>query len=222
MSISLRHAAASRKGTHHGRNEDAWAAYPLPASTVGGLFVVCDGVSTTRAGAEASALVAARMGQFCDQRGPRQLAQLVQFVTEIDWEMRGSPHKLASTLSAAWIEGNDAHVLTIGDSPVYRLRNKRLRQAGAERTGTFRRLQAYMGMGPKVTDQLVSEHWSLLAGDVLLLMSDGLSEVLDEDELRDLWLDNPEPAAFVEAAIEAVADAKGEDDATVIAIAASA
>ena len=45
---------------------------------------------------------------------------------------------------------------TVGDSPVYRLRRGRMKQAGTEQTGLFRRLQAYLGMGPRSPNSCMS------------------------------------------------------------------
>ncbi|MEC8425464.1 MAG: protein phosphatase 2C domain-containing protein, partial [Myxococcota bacterium] len=167
-------AAASRPGPHHVRNEDAWRIYDTPMLRPGGLFVVCDGVSASGKGAWAARLACERLGSFGEMGGAPRLDELVSLVSEIDWELRGSGKHAACTLAAAWITADTAHVLTVGDSPVYRLRRGRIKQAGAEQTGTFRRLQAYLGMGASVSEQLQMESWALEPGDVFMLMSDGI------------------------------------------------
>lgn len=211
-------AAASRPGPHHVRNEDAWRIYEPPALKPGGLFVVCDGVSTSGKGAWAARLACERLGSFGELGGPPRLDELVSLVSEIDWELRGAGRHAACTLATAWITGDRAHVLTVGDSPVYRLRRGRIKQAGAEQTGMFRRLQAYLGMGASVSEQLHMESWALEPGDMFMLMSDGVIDALDEDDLGDLWSKHPEPRRFVRRTLDEVARIGTDDDATIVAV----
>lgn len=212
----LRAAGHSRRGPPHAQNEDAFAIDLHAAYGDGGLFVVCDGVSTAGAGAAAARLATEHLQGFKDGRQSRD--DLIRLVSEVDWELRGTGRQAACTLALAWVTGARATVLTVGDSPVYRCRRGRLKQAGAERTGTFRRLAAYLGMGPKVADVIVAEDWDLEAGDALFLLSDGVIEALDEDDLGRLWSRAPEPAAFVRAVIDEVARIGVDDDATIIAV----
>lgn len=211
-------SAASRPGPHHVRNEDAWRSHETAALEPGGLFVVCDGVSTSGRGAWAARLACERLATFGELGGSPQLDELVSLVSEIDWELRGSGRHAACTLAAVWITAEHAHVLTVGDSPVYRLRRGRMKQAGAEQTGLFRRLQAYLGMGAAVSEQLHTESWPLEPGDVFMLMSDGVIDALDEDDLRDLWERQPEPERFVRRALDEVARIGTDDDATLLAV----
>jgi serine/threonine protein phosphatase PrpC len=211
-------AGASRPGPHHLNNEDAWRIYATPALRPGGLFVVCDGVSTSGKGAWAARLACERLGQFGDGLGPLHEDELVQLVSEIDWELRGAGRRAACTLAAAWVTEHHATILTVGDSPVYRLRRGRLKQAGTEQTGAFRRLQAYLGMGPSVSEQLIVERWPLEAGDALMIMSDGVIDALDEDDLVDLWDRHRSPDRFVRSTLEEVARIGVDDDATILAV----
>ena len=211
-------SAASRPGPHHVRNEDAWRSCETSALAPGGLFVVCDGVSTSGRGAWAARLACDRLGTFGEMGEAPSLDELISLVSEIDWELRGSGKHAACTLAALWITGEQAHVLTVGDSPVYRLRRGRMKQAGTEQTGLFRRLQAYLGMGPAVSEQLYVESWSVEPGDVLMLMSDGVIDALDERDLAELWTRHPEPDRFVRRALDEVARIGTDDDATILAV----
>ena len=219
--VLLRLAGESRAAPHHVRNEDAWSTYALPAGR-SALLVLCDGVSTAGGGAPAAQLACRRVGQFFDQGTRRHPDTLAQLVSEIDWELRGAGQSARCTLAMAWVDGSpgaaEAWVFTVGDSPVYRLRAGRLRQAGVEGTGTFRRLQAYLGMGPAVSEVLKRERWDLRAGDVLLLMSDGVLAALEEEDLAALWARHREPQRFVRAVIQEVARHGVDDDATIVAV----
>lgn len=216
--LRIRAAAASRPSPHHVECEDAWAIYVRDHSEGDGLFVVCDGVSTARAGLAAATLACNRIGQFDEPGTRRHPDTLAQLVSEIDWELRGTGRHAKCTLAMTWVDGTDAHVFTVGDSPVYRLRDGRARQAGAERTGTFRRLAAFLGMGPSVAEVLTVDRWPLQPGDVLMLMSDGILEALDEDDLAEIWERSGEPDQCAREIISEVARVGVDDDATVIVV----
>ncbi len=216
--IRIRAAAASRPSPHHVECEDAWSIYEHDHSVGDGLFVVCDGVSTAGAGLAAAKLACTRIGQFEEPGTRRHPDTLSQLVSEIDWELRGTGRHAKCTLAMAWVDGSIAHIFTVGDSPVYRLRRGRARQAGAERTGTFRRLAAFLGMGPAVSEVLTMDRWPLEPGDVLMLMSDGVLEALDEDQLAEIWQDNPNPEDCSKEILAEVARVGVDDDATVIVV----
>lgn len=219
--LKLRLAGESRAAPHHALNEDAWSTYAMPSGR-SALLVVCDGVSTAGAGAPAAQLACRRVGQFFDKGTRRHPDTLAQLVSEIDWELRGAGRQARCTLAMAWVDGGsetaEAWVFTVGDSPIYRLRQGRLRQAGMEGTGTFRRLEAYLGMGPAVSEVLKRERWELRPGDVLLLLSDGVLSALEEEDLAALWARTKEPARFCRAVIEEVARTGVDDDATIVAV----
>jgi len=217
-SLRIRAAAASRPSPHHVECEDAWCIYDHDHSRGDGLYVVCDGVSTAGAGLAAAKLACNRIGQFEEPGARRHPDTLFQLVSEIDWELRGTGRHAKCTLAMTWVDGSVAHVYTVGDSPVYRLRGGRARQAGAEKTGTFRRLAAFLGMGPSVSEVLTIDQWPLVAGDVLMLMSDGVLEALDEEDLADIWANTKEPDACAHDIIAEVARVGVDDDATVIVV----
>ena len=211
-------AAASRPSPHHVECEDAWQIYGRDHEQGEGLFIVCDGVSTAGEGLAAARLACNRVGQFEEPGTRRHPDTLAQLVSEIDWELRGTGRHAKCTLAMVWVDGSAAHIFTVGDSPVYRLRRGRTRQAGAEKTGTFRRLAAFLGMGPNVSEVLTMDRWDLLPGDVLLLMSDGVLEALDEDDLAEIWERKSVPEVCARAIIDEVARTGVDDDATVIVV----
>ncbi len=216
-SLRWRAAGASRPSPHHVENEDAWQIYAdVPGD--GSLCVVCDGVSNAGAGHTAARLACARLGQFEGRREAQPEDALVQLVSEIDWELRGTSGGAKCTLAMAWVDGLTAHIFTVGDSPVYRLRAGRMKQAGSEKTGAFRRLQAYLGMGPKVSDQLTRDRWALAPGDVLFLLSDGVLNAIDEDDLADGWARTRDPERCARAVLDEVARHGVDDDATVVVL----
>ncbi len=215
--VELRAAAASRQGPSHRENEDRWRICAIP-NGIGGLFMVCDGVSTSGAGAYAAQLATDRLEQFCDPKVTRQPGELIQLVSEIDWELRGNNRRAACTLALAWVESTVAYAFTLGDSPIFRLRDGRMRQAGTDRTGTFNKLQAYLGMGPAVSEQLVTERWELLPGDVIVLCSDGVLEAMHPDNIARIWSRTRDPEIALDLVLDEVARGGVDDDATMVLV----
>ena len=215
-------AAATRRGSLHRENEDAFQVWSESARGVieerGRLFAVCDGVSTAGAGRMAAKLTCERLSQFFEDGIPPNLDALIELVSEVDWELRGSGTGAACTLSALWLHGWTAHVLCVGDSPVYRLRKGKLRRAEATAQGKGKRLRAYLGMGPSVADVLCVTSWRMVPGDVFIVASDGLTNVVKERGLRLAWERSHDPDRCAQSLISAVASGDGEDDATAVVV----
>lgn len=215
-------AAATRRSPRHKRNEDQHrildCEHPYVAATRrGSLFVVCDGVSTVPRGREAAELTVSRMDSFF-QRRPH-VDSLRELVVEIDWELRaGGKGQSACTLSMLWLANGRANVVHVGDSQVYRVRHGETLRITKEHRGG-RALGAYMGMGPEVGKVLQVWDDELFAGDLYLLVTDGVTEVVPVEELRDTWWAiGASPQHAAQAIINEVDRRKGTDDATALVV----
>lgn len=215
--------AATRTGPKHEHNEDQFrlldGTHPLVGRLGrGAVYVVCDGVSTTPRGREAALIGAARVAGFFDTLVPPTLDSLLQLVGEIDWELREiRKGDAACTLSLLWLAHGMATVVHVGDSRVYRVRDGAL----APITRNQRRggLATFVGMGPRVAD--IVEVWQepLRSGDLFLLVTDGVTEVVDPAEILEMWWASggscPQAAERVVAEVERRG---GSDDATVVLV----
>jgi serine/threonine protein phosphatase PrpC len=223
-SLPLAAAAASfRTGPGHEICEDRHrildGRHPLVTARARGcLYAVADGVSSARRGREAAETTCARLDGFFDASTPASLDALVQLVTEIDWELRDQGDA-ACTLSLLWIASGHAHVVHVGDSEVYRVRHGEVSRVTAPQGGAGRGLRAYVGMGPRIAEAI--QVWSapLFVGDLFLLVSDGVTEVVSSDELLDAWWTfGGSPARAARAIIDAVGRRNGRDDATALVV----
>ena len=200
-------AAATRRSPRHKRNEDQYrildCEHPYVAATRrGSLFLVCDGVSTVPRGREAAELTVSRMDSFF-QRRPH-VDSLRELVIEIDWML--------------WLAEGRANVVHVGDSQVYRVRHGETLRITKEHRGG-RALGAYMGMGPEVGKVLQVWDDELFAGDLYLLVTDGVTEVVPVEELRDTWWAiGASPQHAAQAIINEVDRRKGTDDATALVV----
>lgn len=141
---------------------------------------------------------------------------------------------MTTTLVAAVIGGGAAFIVHVGDSRAYLLRHGELRQLTEDhsmvndliRMGTMTREDAAssryrnvitraVGLYPNVrTDTL---HIELIDGDRLLLCSDGLSDMVEPQNLLQL-LSGPNITSAVDGLIQAALEGGGRDNVTVIAI----
>lgn len=73
-----------------------------------------------------------------------------------------------------------------------------------------------LGVEPKVESDFFE--FTMQSGDSLILCSDGLSNVLTDDEILDFVLDNPEPEELCRLLVNATLDRGAGDNVTVIAV----
>jgi serine/threonine protein phosphatase PrpC len=101
---------------------------------------------------------------------------------------------------------------------VYRVRHGEVVRITKTHRGG-RALGAYVGMGPRVADVLQVWQEPLFVGDLFLLVTDGVTEVVAADELLDTWWafgGSPQRAAA--AIIAEVNERAGKDDATALVV----
>jgi protein phosphatase len=140
---------------------------------------------------------------------------------------------MATTLTALVVDGSRAHVAHVGDSRLYLIRNRRVLQktkdhtvaAGRQRIGLLDAAGAKEHPGRSVLTRSVGKDliaqvdritFSIEAGDVLVLCSDGLYNVLPDDELKEAVLDK-EPTSACAAIIRA-ANTRGTPDNLTVAV----
>ncbi|MCK6505529.1 protein phosphatase 2C domain-containing protein [Myxococcota bacterium] len=214
---TCRGAAASLKGRAHAENQDAWAM--VRSSSRGAIYAIADGVSTSRRGRWAARHACTRVGGLLRERRELEVEDLLQVVSEVDWELREEGRgSAACTLSVAWLRDGRACVLHVGDSAVYRLRGGEVARLSQD-MGRGARLVSYLGMGAAVSDRLQVLCEPLQEGDGLLLVTDGVNKVIRPGELAAWWrrIDG-DPAPCVKGVVAEVWRRQGQDDATVIAV----
>jgi serine/threonine protein phosphatase PrpC len=201
-------AALSDVGTGRDHNEDSCATFMESASV--GIAAVADGVSSSAAGETASTL-ALEVLLRCYREGTslapaKRLRKAVQQanievydLAVVVPELRG----MATTLTALAIERGQLTVAHVGDCRLYLARSGQLTQltkdhtVAAERTrlGLLSELRARTHPGRSTLTRSVGRELiaaidtlttSLLEGDSLILCSDGLYNVLSDEQLRDI------------------------------------
>ena len=179
---------ASLKGASHGKNEDAiYHSENGPISANGSLALICDGVSSVPDGGWAAQLVCDSFQSFFSKKSDIQLKHFIQQLASINKTVRGTPQKRgACTMVLLWIQGADGHVIRIGDSQVALLRERNLIVHGQERESGGR-LSQFIGMKGDIRSHLSQQILKLQDGDLVLLMSDGVAEVVGSTDVFHIW-----------------------------------
>ena len=192
------------------QNQDAFQIVQLDRSTQ--LCVVCDGMGGAKSGNIASSLAidvfvqeikrvhkSGMSGEQIEQmlRGAAKLANFTVFDQSQEFEDFGG---MGTTLVAAYITGRKATIVNVGDSRCYAVSREGIRQITTDhslvqmmlRRGELTEEQArfYPGrnyitraIGTEPTVECDLFTWKLERGDALLLCSDGLHGIVDDQEI---------------------------------------
>jgi len=145
-----------------------------------------------------------------------------------------SSRGMGTTLTAARIMGEDLHVVHVGDSRAYMLREGRLHrltrdhtfvqllidsgqmspEEGARSSQRHMLVNALGGFNPDV--EVDVDQVKLATGDRLLLCSDGLTDMVDDDAIREVLADCRDAAAACRRLIDLALANGGRDNITVI------
>jgi PPM family protein phosphatase len=225
-------AGFSDPGRKRRRNEDSFVIEPP-------LFAVADGMGGAQAGEVASRLAAAAFREFHDADDLDAEERLVAIIQEAnrriyeratgDSDVSG----MGTTITAALVADDTLAIGHVGDSRAYRLREGRFEQltddhslvADLVRSGRLTPEEAdghpqrsvitrALGTDPHVdvdTFTVPAE-----GGDLFLLCSDGLTTMVEDDEIRDLVERARDLDQAGKGLVKAANKAGGEDNVTVV------
>jgi PPM family protein phosphatase len=202
------------------------------------LLAVSDGMGGHQAGEVASALVLESLQRELAQDAKKPLHKhLEDAVHRANRRVHNAArsaerHGMGATLTAVFIRGTEAFIAEVGDSRGYILRNGRLRQVTRDQSmvqmlvdqGVMTATEARKAPGKNVILQAVGlspdvrvaiGKLELRRGDRLMLCSDGVTNQINDDELRQI-LTRSEPREACETIIALANDRGGEDNETVI------
>ncbi len=207
-----------------------------------GLFAVADGMGGHVAGEVASATALEQVEDLDGrvyQDADAAIAALRTAVVEANRtvsqlaEERPEYRGMGTTLTAAMVEGRRLHVAHVGDSRAYLLRDDHLRQLTDDHTlvqhlvdeGQITATEAEthpqrsiitraIGIGAEVEVDTITV--DLRAGDQLLLCSDGLTGVVEDERIGELLRSGDPPQAVVDQLVQEANDGGGPDNITVV------
>lgn len=189
-------------GLHRKKNEDSFLINQNM-----GLFVICDGMGGHRGGDIASQMAINTIDEVCrtdpvnDTRD--RLCQAIHKANANIWQQgHANPEweGMGTTVTAALLENEKLTVANVGDSSLYIIRNQSIRKITTDHTlaeqmvkeGLLRfeemRKSSYnhiltraLGVEYEIEIDVFEEQ--LEPGDYILICSDGLSDMLDENEI---------------------------------------
>ena len=198
-------------------------------------FAVFDGMGGEACG-EAASYVAAKCTKIMWARSHRKIPDPIDFLNHLFQEVnlavfRKSEEmhvsRMGSTMAMLWIKGKCACVGNLGDSKVFRLRDGTLEQLSVDHTdaqelkkwGIDRkpRLTQHLGIDP---DEMRIEPYvasfPIKRKDYYLVCSDGLTDMLSEDEIQRTITDSRNVVDCTEQLLQKALDNGGKDNITVI------
>ncbi|HEY2776656.1 MAG TPA: Stp1/IreP family PP2C-type Ser/Thr phosphatase [Gaiellaceae bacterium] len=222
-----RHAVATDPGRKRRQNEDAFVARPP-------LFAIADGMGGARAGEIASALAAGALNESgTESGGEDRIGELVQEANRRVHERASTDPEtsgMGTTMTVALVEpSGDITFGHVGDSRAYVLRGDSLEQltddhslvAELVRRGELSASDAEvhpqrsvitraLGTDPDVDVDTFTIHPE--AGDVYLLCSDGLSDMVAGETIEEVMLANRGDLDGTARALVRAANRGGGDD----------
>lgn len=237
MTIAWKAAGATHRGRVRKGNEDS-----IRLDVERGIFVVADGMGGHAAGEVASGLAAgAALEILATGTGDARASLGQAFAVAHDrivecCTARLETKGMGTTLTAAVLEPNGAlHVGHIGDSRLYHLTGDAMRQVTHDHSWVQREIDSgrvspdAAGSHPfshiltRVLSAEESPDPDLLTltvhpGELLLLCSDGLHNMLSAQEILDLLASEKAPETVVRRLVTAANRAGGVDNVSVIAV----
>ncbi|MGZ5302174.1 MAG: Stp1/IreP family PP2C-type Ser/Thr phosphatase [Actinomycetota bacterium] len=210
------------------RNEDSYLVEPP-------LYAVADGMGGARGGAVASSMALDKVEELF-HRGKGPLGELIRSANRAVFERSVSDRNVSgmgTTLTAATVDEQGAHLGHVGDSRAYLLRAGSLRQLTDDHTLVNRMVKAgeiteqeagvhphrnvltrSVGTEPEV--DVDEEDVPLIDGDRLLLCSDGLTGMVTEPQIQAILEATPDPQDAADHLVKAANRAGGIDNITVV------
>jgi PPM family protein phosphatase len=229
--VNVRAGAATDIGLVREGNEDSYLVQQP-------LFVIADGMGGHRGGEVASRLAIETIESLF-RRGEGALSEQVQEANRAVFERSTIDRAVAgmgTTLTAALVEGDRARLAHVGDSRAYLFRGGEMRMLTEDHTLVHRMVQqgeiteaeaerhpqrsvVTRALGIEMSIPVDEVVVDLEHGDRLLLCSDGLTSMVDDEAIGRILAAEPDPQRAAEALVTAANDGGGVDNTTVIVIA---
>jgi serine/threonine protein phosphatase PrpC len=243
----VKFVARSEIGHARENNEDKFDFYepdeePLLAAR-GSVYLVCDGMGGHNAGQIASELAAKQflhayyhLGGTAQEAARHAILQAHHYIAEMASKIP-SRYGMGTTLTALILKQDEGILAHVGDSRCYRLREGVFEQLSRDHTlvarlveqGILTPEQAKYHPQRNVIRQAVGvadpseplepdiETFALQAGDLYLLCSDGLTDMVDDAEIEAILRDEPPTRAAWRLVDRALANG-GRDNITVVLV----
>lgn len=231
--------AATHEGQIRAQNEDSHLVHPS-------LFVVADGMGGHQAGEVASAMTIAELARRQPDSGLMHLDDLVEAINVANEKIfTAAVHTpahagMGTTVSAVAVV-DDPHagevfgIANVGDSRVYVLRHRKLRQITIDHSyvqelvaeGAITRDEARTHPRRNIVTRALGiesytrvDSWTMpiIRGDRFVICSDGLSDEITEGEITEILEAFPDSEVAAQELVNAANEAGGRDNITAVVI----
>ena len=237
----MKFAIKSDVGQRRKVNEDA-AGYFESKNNIP-LMMVCDGIGGHNAGEIASAMALMSIGQAWEKTEFNDIEEvyqwLIQKITEANEAIftRSAQYEdlygMGTTVVVASIIGNQLMIANVGDSRAYVLRNYQLKQLTEDQSLVNALLKSgeitpeeaenhpnknivTQSLGVTSSVEIDFVRMTIKNEDTLILCSDGLSDMLSLEEIRNVMNHYSDVEQQVEKAVQEANEAGGRDNITVV------
>ena len=198
-------------------------------------FAVFDGMGGEACG-EIASHTAARCTKQLKEIKSKSQGNMCDFLNSVCQEINAAVfrkseelciNRMGSTLAMLCLHGQNAYICNLGDSRIFRIRGHSLEQLSEDHTdaeelrkrGIQRkaRLTQYLGINPEeVILEPHIESVRLKRKDTFLLCSDGLTDMLTNEEISSILCDRKNISDCAEKLVKCALEKGGKDNITVI------
>lgn len=204
------------------------------------LYAVCDGMGGEELGEVASMIAVKTLVQYQKTDIKSTIMDYIQEANKLICNeiKKNAGVRIGTTLALLFITAGKAIAYNIGDSRVYLFRNNKLMQLSEDHTQVQRlvdmgllekdaaanhkdrhKLTQHLGIFPDelILEPHVSQEIDLEQNDIFLLCSDGLTDMVSDDDIADILSDKKEgPESMTEMLISKALENGGKDNVTVV------
>ena len=238
----MKTASLSDKGKRRQLNQDVVYSSELPVGNLPNLFIIADGMGGHKAGDFASRFAVDTICREVEHSAGRSPEEILQSAINVAnagiFELSNDNRDLegmGTTVVAAVVYGDCLKVGNVGDSRLYIVNGKNIRQITTDhslveemiRMGGLDRESArthpnknIITRAVGVTSAVAADFYEvrLQEGDIILLCSDGLSNMLEDEEIRMIVNAQRDIMEKAEALVRAANQNGGRDNISLILI----
>ena len=187
------------------------------------LFAVYDGMGGESCGEVASLIASLQSQQFARSKDAyteylQKLAALINEKIRAETEKR-SLVLMGTTAAMLQVSGEDIYILNAGDSRIYKLSRHELRQISIDHVAVTvggSAITQFLGMPEGYNPAPYVAKGRYKQGDVFLLCSDGVTDMLSDSEILRIIDDRMDVDILARALVDAVLEKGGIDNITVM------
>ena len=203
------------------------------------VFSVCDGMGGEAYGELASLIAVKSLVKYADKKVNECINDYVTYANKLICNEieNNDGARIGSTLALLYIDETGAYGYNIGDSRIYLMRDGCFKQLSRDHTqaqsmvdmGLLKpeemnshkgkhKLTQHFGIFPDeiIIQPFESEVISVMENDIFILCSDGLTDMMDDDEIASVASENLSPKDMASKLVDIAVEKGGKDNTTVV------